>query len=138
MRSSHQKRIWGLAENNHDFAMDCILFEMSPIPWSLVKIIRLLNYEGSLKEFDNSFMKGDYGKIAKMTDPSFYYLALRQRDRSGCDLAFNGECCATALLQSQPDFKEQKGWLQELLEQAGHSIVFYLKFHCELNFMERF
>ena len=72
-----------------------------------------------------------------MTDPSFYYLALRQKDRFGCDLALNGECCATAL-QSQPDFKEQKGWLQELLEQAGHSVVFYPKFHCELNFMERF
>ena len=59
--------------------MDGILLEMSPIPWSLVKIIRLLNYEGRLKEFDKSFMKGDYGKMVETTDASFYYLAPRQK-----------------------------------------------------------
>ena len=48
----------------------------------------------------------------------------KTKDRSGCDLALNGQCCATALLQSQPDFKKQKGWLQELVEQAGHSVFF--------------
>ena len=62
----------------------------------------------------------------------------KKKDRSGCELALNGECGATALLQSQPDFKEQKGWLQELVEQAGHSVVFYSKFHCELNFIGEF
>ena len=62
----------------------------------------------------------------------------KTKDQPGCDPAFNGECCATTLLQSQRDFKEQKGWLQELVEAAGHSIIFYPKFHCELNFIERF
>ena len=58
--------------------------------------------------------------------------------KPGCDPALNGECCATALLQSQRDFQEQRGSLQEKVEAAGHSVIFYPKFHCELNFIERF
>ena len=53
-------------------------------------------------------------------------------------LIINGECCATALLHSQRDFQEQKGSLQEMIEFAGHRVIFYPKFHCELNFIERF
>ena len=68
----------------------------------------------------------------------FLLLCPKTKDRSGCDRTLNGECCATTLLQSQPDFKEQKGWLQELVEETGHSVIFYPKFHCELNFIERF
>ena len=56
----------------------------------------------------------------------------------GCDPALNGECCAIALLQSQKHFKEQERALQELVETAGHSVIFYPKFHRELNFIERF
>jgi hypothetical protein len=63
---------------------------------------------------------------------------LRRRAIDDLDPALNGECCATALLQSQRDFQEQKGWLQEEVEAAGHSIIFYPKFHCEINFTERF
>lgn len=63
---------------------------------------------------------------------------LNKRARHLRDAALGGECCATALLQSQRDFQEQKGWLQEEVEAAGHSVIFYPKFHCELNFIERF
>ena len=49
-----------------------------------------------------------------------------------------GGCCARTLLASQRDFQEQKGWLQELLEQAHQEVIFYPKFHCELNFIKRF
>ena len=41
-------------------------------------------------------------------------------------------------MASQCDFQEQKGWLQELLEQAHQEVIFYPKFHYELNFIERF
>jgi hypothetical protein len=68
----------------------------------------------------------------------FLLLCQKTRNRSGCDLGLNGECCATALLQSQRDFAEQKGRLQEGMEAAGHSVILYPKFHCELNFIERF
>ena len=33
---------------------------------------------------------------------------------------------------------EQKGQLQEEVEAANYLIIFYPKFHCELNFIERF
>jgi hypothetical protein len=39
---------------------------------------------------------------------------------------------------AQPDFIGQKGRLQEELEAANQTVMFYPKFHCELNFIERF
>ena len=68
----------------------------------------------------------------------FRLICPKTHDRPGCDPNLNGECCATALLHSQGDFQEQKGSLQEKIEFAGHSVIFYPKFHCELNFIERF
>ena len=59
-------------------------------------------------------------------------------DQFRCDPSLEGHCCATSLLQSQPDFQAQKGQLQEEVEAAGHSVIFYPKFHCKLNFIERF
>jgi hypothetical protein len=44
-------------------------------------------------------------------------------------------CCATTTMAAQKDFREQKGRLQEELEAAGQEIIFYPKFHCELNFI---
>ena len=35
-------------------------------------------------------------------------------------------------------FIEQKGWLQEELETPHQELLFYPKFHCEPNFIERF
>ena len=45
-------------------------------------------------------------------------------------------CCAWRVLSKQ-DSREQKGQLQEV-EAANHLIIFYPKFHCELDFIERF
>ena len=38
----------------------------------------------------------------------------------------------------QPDFKNQKCALEEAILEAGHLCIFYPKFHCELNFIERY
>ncbi|RPA90057.1 hypothetical protein L873DRAFT_1719621, partial [Choiromyces venosus 120613-1] len=45
-------------------------------------------------------------------------------------------CCAQRLLDVQPDFRSQKGRLQEEIECRGHLVLFYPKFHCKLNWME--
>ena len=39
-------------------------------------------------------------------------------------------------LDSHHDFLNEKIWLQEVVESAGHEMIFYPKFHCELNYIE--
>ncbi len=48
------------------------------------------------------------------------------------------DCCARRLLGNQPDFKEQRSLVQEVIEAAGHECIFLPKFHCKLNFIEFF
>ena len=47
-------------------------------------------------------------------------------------------CCARKTMTNQPDFKAQWGKLEEAIISAGHEVIFYPKFHCELNFIENF
>jgi hypothetical protein len=50
---------------------------------------------------------------------------------------FNNEkCCAVYVLSHEPDFAEQQEWLTETVQLYGHDIIFYPKFHCELNYIE--
>lgn len=44
--------------------------------------------------------------------------------------------CANGLLGLEPDFAAQKGEIQETIEAAGHLVLFYPLFHCELNFIQ--
>ncbi|KAH9071006.1 hypothetical protein EDB83DRAFT_2221343, partial [Lactarius deliciosus] len=48
------------------------------------------------------------------------------------------DCCAKHILDSQPNFMEQKSLVQEVIDKAGHLCVFLPKFHCELNFIKFF
>lgn len=50
--------------------------------------------------------------------------------------AGSADCCARQILFCQPDFKNQKSELEEIAMDCGHIVVFYPKFHCELNFIE--
>jgi hypothetical protein len=47
-------------------------------------------------------------------------------------------CCMRHVLEQQPDFANQKCSLQEVIETHGHKIIFYPKFHCELNYIEMY
>lgn len=53
-----------------------------------------------------------------------------------CESEMEGGCCAKVLLSHQLDFMEQKGFVQEEVEMRDHEVLFYPKFHCELNFIE--
>ena len=44
-----------------------------------------------------------------------------------------GECCTTALLSAQEDFKSIRSRLQETIEGAGRIFILYPTSHCELN-----
>ncbi len=59
-------------------------------------------------------------------------------NRPGCDPTLAGGCCARGLLKKQPDFQNQLNRLKEEIEAIGHLVIFYSKFHCELNFIERY
>jgi hypothetical protein len=45
-------------------------------------------------------------------------------------------CCSKRILELQPDFRQQKSLVQEVIEAAGHLCILLPKFHCELNFIE--
>ena len=47
-----------------------------------------------------------------------------------------GSCCGRSVIKNQPDFKAQKGLLEETITAADHLIIFYPKFHCEYNLIE--
>jgi len=49
----------------------------------------------------------------------------------------SSSCCARAILAAQADFQAQRSGIAEIVEDAGHAVEFYPKFHCECNFIER-
>ena len=48
------------------------------------------------------------------------------------------DCYAHRIIALQLDFLLQKSALEEAILEAGHKCIFYLKFHCELNYIERY
>lgn len=48
----------------------------------------------------------------------------------------NYRCCAWYVLSQEADFQEQSEWLAETVREQGCEIIFYPKFHCELNYIE--
>jgi hypothetical protein len=60
------------------------------------------------------------------------------QNRPGCNPTMEGGCCARVLMAAQRDFQEQKGMLEEEILAYNHQVIFYPKFHCELNFIERY
>src|SRR6266542_1258644 len=47
-------------------------------------------------------------------------------------------CYARRVISLKSDFLTQKGTIEKLIKKAGHMCIFYPKFHCELNFIERY
>ena len=45
-------------------------------------------------------------------------------------------CCARYVMRNQPDLLAQREWLREVFEDAGCKIMYYPKYHCELNFID--
>src|SRR4051794_9141868 len=47
-------------------------------------------------------------------------------------------CCARIILSQQPHFLAQKSMVEEIIEALGHKVIFYPKFHRELNYIEQY
>lgn len=57
--------------------------------------------------------------------------------REGIELGYiNPKCCLSYVLSHEPDFQAQEEWLTQVVHEAGFEIIFYLKYHCELNYIE--
>lgn len=56
--------------------------------------------------------------------------------RAGCDL--EGGYCMRTIIAAEPAFRDQKGKLEEEIVGANQYVIFFPKFHCELNWIERF
>ena len=42
------------------------------------------------------------------------------------------------LLSAQPDFKEQESLLTEIAHKKNHLVIYFPKYHCEFNWIERY
>ena len=47
------------------------------------------------------------------------------------------DCCLRRILYNQPDFANQKSALEEICEARGYQVLFFPKFHCEVNCIEQ-
>ena len=79
-------------------------------------------------------------KHGRRSDGVGFLQCPKDSNRTRCNLDFKRKpgFCARSALAAEQDFKEQKGRLQEELECRGQLVIFYPKFHCELNFIERY
>ena len=68
-----------------------------------------------------------------LTERDLWREGLKLNCKENCPKA---DCCARAILSAQPDFVNERNWLQTVVEERGHSQIFLPKFHCELNFIE--
>ena len=48
----------------------------------------------------------------------------------------NPKCCARYVLANKPDFLAQEEWFTQVAHEAGFEIIFYPKYHRELNYIE--
>ena len=72
-----------------------------------------------------------------LMERGLYQVSLRSKCKGKCE-SHATNCCNKRILELQPDFKEQKSLVQEIIDSAGHLCIFLPKFHCELNFIEFF
>ena len=63
---------------------------------------------------------------------------LRGACASEKDRAADSRCCCKHLLASQPDFRSERSGLERVVESGGHRCLFLPKYHCELNWIERY
>ena len=72
-----------------------------------------------------------------LSERGLWRAGLHLKCKNGCELEATN-CCAVTIMASQPDFIEQKCRLEEVIIAMGHKVIFYPKFHCELNYIENF
>lgn len=98
------------------------------------KVVQPMNFPKDHAEFPDQ----QKGMKQVLLERGLWVDKLRMKCRQEKCTVGSVNCCATRLLELQPDFKEQCSLVQEVIEEAGHLCIFLPKFHCELNFIEYF
>ena len=96
------------------------------------KVIQLMNFPQNHTEYLNE-PKGVKVVLTKQG----LYQHLCGKCKNKCELEAIS-CCNRCILELQPDFKEHKSLIQEVIEATGHLCNFLPKFHYDLNFIEFF
>ncbi|RPB21874.1 hypothetical protein L211DRAFT_888332 [Terfezia boudieri ATCC MYA-4762] len=73
-----------------------------------------------------------------LMERGLWQLGMKLNCKPACTDPTSQTCCARQCLRLEQDFQAQRGSLQEGIEARGHLVLFYPKFHCELNFIEFF
>ncbi|CAB4492243.1 unnamed protein product [Rhizophagus irregularis] len=132
------------------FAFDNATSHAAYAPDALIVHHMNLNPDGK-KKFKNGFKSDGEIQSMHLSDgrPKGIKLVLEEKGLwkkelkricSECKIhsPTKNDCCAVRILSLQPDFAAQRPLIQEIIEDRGHKIIFYPKFHCELNFIEQF
>ena len=81
-------------------------------------------------------LKKQCGRVRKPADIEETEEDIEARTLDQC--AEGRDCCAFRIMEQQPDFLTEESLLERIIKEAGHEVIFYPKFHCELNFIESF
>ncbi len=76
------------------------------------------------------------GKSSNFEDRVFQETMEQYQNRVADRCQQGLDCCALRILEAQDDFKNEVSMLETVITQAGHEVIFYPKFHCELNYIE--
>jgi len=89
-------------------------------------------------DYSNVSLRGEpKGLRVVLSERGLWRAGLHLKCKNGCELGA-ANCCAVTIMASQPDFIEEKCQLEKIIVAMGHKVIFYPKFHCELNYIENF
>jgi len=89
-------------------------------------------------DYSNVSLRGEpKGLRVVLSERGLWRAGLHLKCKNGCELGA-ANCCAVTIMASQSDFIEEKCWLEKMVVAMGHKVIFYPKFHCELNYIENF
>lgn len=138
--TTHQKRAEDALSARHMPRNPCH-WKSKFVPKEHMRAGMLAN--GSAQNFyypeDSTPQAGMFKGMAKILEERGYNTSGLRAECPGfkCADLKSKECCCRHILFNEPDFKAQKSAVEEYIESRGHKVIFYPKFHCELNFIEQ-
>ena len=94
------------------------------------KITQQMNFPSDHPEYPDM----PKGMKQVLTEQGLWKEKLLMKCKDSCEVE-GTTCCVMRILDLQPDFKEQRSLVQEVIKAAGHLCIFLPKFHYELNFI---